>query len=150
MNSTTTTTTTHTHTHTILAMAPSGGSTSLGTQAREVDDFLMITRDDISNWTPQETAPTMFPVRIGERSPRGRRDYLRAVFLKHWRSRQLPQMPHKRRRVTELERALPVRACHTPCADSGLPPQLPHRTMAYLVRLVYHSKTALSSAQNGT
>ena len=77
---------THTHTHTILAMAPSGGSTSLGTQAHEVDDFLTITRDDILNWTPQRLCRQCFQFGLVNEAPEGDVTTLRAVFLKHWRA----------------------------------------------------------------
>ena len=67
-------------------MAPSGGSTSLGTQAREVDDFLTITRDDILNWTPQRLRRQCFQFGLVNEAPEGDVTTLRAVFLKHWRA----------------------------------------------------------------
>ena len=140
---------THTHTH-ILAMAPSGGSTSLGTQARKVDDFLTITRDDILNWTPQRLRRQCFQFGLVNEAPEGDVTTLRAVFLKHWTA-AVSAASAAATQETEGDGAGASAASEgLPHSLRGQPPQLPHRTMAYLVRLVYRSRTALSSAQNGT
>ena len=76
---------THTHTH-ILAMAPSGGSTSLGPQAHETEDLLAITGDDILNWTPHRLRRQCFQFGLVGDAPEGDLSTLREVFLEHWRT----------------------------------------------------------------
>ena len=79
-------TTTTTHTHTILAMAPSGGSTSLGTQAHEAEDILAITEHDILNWSAHRLRRQCFQFGLISEAPEGDVDTLRRVFLEHWRA----------------------------------------------------------------
>ena len=67
-------------------MAPSGGSTSLGTQAHNVDEFLTITQEEILNWTPQRLRRQCFQFGLVSEAPEGDVTTLRAVFLEHWRA----------------------------------------------------------------
>ena len=76
-------TTTHTHN---LAMAPSGGSPSLGPHAYEVHEFLMITQEDILNWSPQRLRRQCFQFGLIGEAPEGDVATLRTVFLQHWRA----------------------------------------------------------------
>ena len=64
-------------------MAPSGGSTSLGTQVHEANDFLAITTDDILNWTPQQLCQQCFQFGLVSEAPEGGVATLRTLFLKH-------------------------------------------------------------------
>ena len=125
-------------------MAPSGGSTSLGTQAREVDDFLTITRDDILNWTPQRLRRQCFQFGLVNEAPEGDVTTLRAVFLKHWTA-AVSAASAAATQETEGDGA------GAGTASEGLPRSLGRQWVTPPTSpLAYHSRTALSSAQNGT
>ena len=67
-------------------MAPSGGSSSLGTQAHDVRDYLTITQEDILNWTPQRLRRQCFQFGLVSEAPEGDVATLRTVFIRHWRA----------------------------------------------------------------
>ena len=67
-------------------MAPSGGSTSLGTQAHDAEDILAITEEDILNWSPRRLRRQCFQFGLISEAPEGDVETLRTVFLKHWRA----------------------------------------------------------------
>ena len=67
-------------------MAPSGGSTSLGTHAHEPEDLLAITEDDILTWTPHRLRRQCFQFGLVGDAPEGDLSTLREVFLEHWRT----------------------------------------------------------------
>ena len=67
-------------------MAPSGGSTSLGTQVYKVQAFLTLTEEDILNWSPQRLRRQCFQFGLIGEAPEGDVATLRSVFPQHWRA----------------------------------------------------------------
>ena len=133
-------------------MAPSGGSTSLGTQAHDVHDYLTITQEDILNWTPQRLRRQCFQFGLVSEAPEGDVATLRTVFLRHWRAAFTAAYEAATQEPTGDGAAGGNASEDLPRAQGGqcVTPPASTQGPAYPVRPVSRSRSVLSRAQNET